>query len=719
MSIDRNQPCPCGSGRKYKKCCLPKQQVTAAPVEAGWLRMRRTEGELVERIMALFHRDYGRVAFDLGWDEYTLWTDEAPDAEEWPELEAAFVAWLLFNWEPGRHAARRRRRPDGRVTTATGDALPAVTPARHLMARRGGDLDSYERRWLEEACTQPYTFCQVVAVEPGLRLDLRDLLLKRDVTVQERQASKTLSAGNVIYTKIVSLDGESVMLGCAPIVLPGNRVGMILEARDLILRRRGKPIDLVRRHDVELRDLYLALRREQMDPAPPALTNTDGDPLQMTRLDYELRCTVQQALDALLPLTGEDDAGVFADTFERDEAGALVFASIPWLRPTRPGGSMQNTVLANLDLSEGRLSVQVNSQQRADAAREQIAVRLGDRARFKGAVIESMEQLQATARANARSPEAVKRQQEQEALERSPEARALMEKLARQHWAAWPDKSLPALRGDTPRQAARTPAGRERLEALLLEFAGRIEQTGVPGPDLDALRRDLGLDRELPASSAPALTIADLRHFLPKPGRSTGATLPRVARHLQSIVEVASSVASATPVPTPIPCRRRPGRKPCPGELLAHQDAARGDIHWTCPVCGDVGEIHNWQGTAHDFGDRPNLPPIARISLVTGFQRRPGDEAQLAEIVFAGPNVTRELRCAVLDNRITELEGEYGDARAGSPVQVDRLEIEHESGTTHITILNRAIMLLHGNDEVMRRLHRVCVAVEKGKGGRS
>jgi tetratricopeptide (TPR) repeat protein len=25
----RNDPCPCGSGNKYKKCCLPKQQVAA------------------------------------------------------------------------------------------------------------------------------------------------------------------------------------------------------------------------------------------------------------------------------------------------------------------------------------------------------------------------------------------------------------------------------------------------------------------------------------------------------------------------------------------------------------------------------------------------------------------------------------------------------------------------------------------------------------------
>ena len=24
MSVERNGPCPCGSGKKYKRCCLPK-----------------------------------------------------------------------------------------------------------------------------------------------------------------------------------------------------------------------------------------------------------------------------------------------------------------------------------------------------------------------------------------------------------------------------------------------------------------------------------------------------------------------------------------------------------------------------------------------------------------------------------------------------------------------------------------------------------------------
>jgi hypothetical protein len=29
--INRNDPCPCGSGKKYKKCCGPKEEQTRKP----------------------------------------------------------------------------------------------------------------------------------------------------------------------------------------------------------------------------------------------------------------------------------------------------------------------------------------------------------------------------------------------------------------------------------------------------------------------------------------------------------------------------------------------------------------------------------------------------------------------------------------------------------------------------------------------------------------
>lgn len=33
MKIGRNEPCPCGSGQKYKKCCLEKDRQSQAAQE--------------------------------------------------------------------------------------------------------------------------------------------------------------------------------------------------------------------------------------------------------------------------------------------------------------------------------------------------------------------------------------------------------------------------------------------------------------------------------------------------------------------------------------------------------------------------------------------------------------------------------------------------------------------------------------------------------------
>ena len=36
--IGRNDPCPCGSGRKYKKCCTGKKDVSAEDLATHYLR---------------------------------------------------------------------------------------------------------------------------------------------------------------------------------------------------------------------------------------------------------------------------------------------------------------------------------------------------------------------------------------------------------------------------------------------------------------------------------------------------------------------------------------------------------------------------------------------------------------------------------------------------------------------------------------------------------
>ena len=76
--------------------------------------------------------------------------------------------------------------------------------------------------------------------------------------------------------------------------------------------------------------------------------------------------------------------------------------------------------------------------------------------------------------------------------------------MSRKHWEGWLDTRVPALGNKTPRQAARTAGGRERLEALLAEF----DRDGVDGREgmaahLATIRKALALAKSSGAGENP------------------------------------------------------------------------------------------------------------------------------------------------------------------------------------------------------------------------
>lgn len=95
-----------------------------------------------------------------------------------------------------------------------------------------------------------------------------------------------------------------------------------------------------------------------------------------------------------------------------------------------------------------------------------------------------------------------------------------------------------------------------------------------------------------------------MRHFLDEDGMIPD-DLPdpafRLANYFGRIVNAVSSRQDNSNLYTGIKCRRRPSRKPCPGEILAIIDE-RNDfaINWHCTHCGDNGFISEWKGTIFD-----------------------------------------------------------------------------------------------------------------------
>ncbi|MGB5465090.1 MAG: SEC-C metal-binding domain-containing protein [Sedimenticolaceae bacterium] len=481
MKPGRNDPCPCGSGKKYKKCCLPKD--AASVTNLNWQKMRRTEGELVHALLKHADKYYGPSAAAEAWDEFSLWSDVPLDPDVEPEVESAFIPWFVFDWVPEN------------AEVSAVEHLPETPVALHYLEHERARIDSYRRRFVEEICSQPYSFFAVKDVDPGNGMTLKDMFLGREIYVHERQATTMLDKGSIIYSRIIEMDGDAIMVGCAPTVIPSAYLHDFIDMRENFEKRVGRiDRDVLREYDIELRTIYYDIREDMHNPVPPQIHNTDGDPLQLTKLHYALSCTPWGALDALATLALVEGAEELTDGAHFDQQGELKSVEFPWLKKgNRQNPGWDKTVLGHIVIDGQELTIEVNSQERADAIKRKITRRLGKRASFRHAVIQSPEKMLEEAARGGSDEDLPFAGSSSEELQALPEVQAKLREMADQHWKAWLDAPLPALQGATPREAAKTSSGRERLEALFLQF-GQFNESPQPfSPDVASLRRALGL----------------------------------------------------------------------------------------------------------------------------------------------------------------------------------------------------------------------------------
>lgn len=166
---------------------------------------------------------------------------------------------------------------------------------------------------------------------------------------------------------------------------------------------------------------------------------------------------------------------------------------LTWLKAgNRKHKDWDNTTLGTLRLDGSRLVIEVNSARRRERIAKEISKRFGSTATLvETTTADIVKELQER---RARRGDTAEPMTFSNEPERTPEIQALEAELMQRHWDAWIDTKVPALGNRTPRQAAKTAKGRERLEALLSDFARSAEQrSSVFQPDLSDLRRRLGL----------------------------------------------------------------------------------------------------------------------------------------------------------------------------------------------------------------------------------
>jgi hypothetical protein len=444
------------------------------------MRLRTAEGVLVPALFAYAAEEFGDEFFDEAWEEFFLWDAVPDDIDNSREFGTTFDPFFVFSFVPD---AAETDLPPG---------WPTEPVAMHFLHHEVESCPDFHREFIEQACRSHPSFLVVESTAPGRSIDLKDILTGRRFHVLEQSASRMLRAGDLTFTRVVTAGGASIMIGAAPWVIPPAWHLPVIELRDQLCPRRLMTLVGLSTYDIEIRQLYHQIIDAIVNPRLPTLQNTDGDPIEMTTITYDLSVAAAEAFDRLRPLAtlrGE----THVDGERWNAAGAIEAAVLTWIKAgNRQHKDWDNTTLGTLRLDGAHLVIEVNSARRRERIAKEISKRFGSTATLvETKTTDIVKELQDRRARRGETDEPTTLSPEPE---RTPEIQALEAALMQKHWDAWIDTKVPALGNRTPRQAAKTAKGRERLAALLSDFARSAEQRpSVFQPDLDDLRRRLGL----------------------------------------------------------------------------------------------------------------------------------------------------------------------------------------------------------------------------------
>ena len=477
--VGRNAECPCGSGKKYKRCCLAKD---TAPDLSPWKQQRDASDRLTDDMMRFARREFPDGSLDA-WIDFnqTFFPDPIDKFEDEHQI---FMPHFLFDWHPNPPRQRRGR-----------PIKPGIVAQRYF-EKRGDRLPELDRLILLESVTEPVSFYEVRQCDPGHGMQLRDLLIGGEFKVEEHTGSSHLKIGDILYGQICRLPEVNTLSRMAPLRISPAEKSEVVKLR-IVLRRKIAKLnrelaaqDLIYYRDM-IRSVYLDIRDSMH--RPPKLCNTDGDPLVFHTLTFYIR-SAQVAFDALAPLAWGQTKEELVDEAEIDADGTLRSASIEWRkRGNKMHAHWDNTILGRLRICGNCLEVEVNSANRAKRITEEIEERLGMMAVLRDARAQTPEEAIAESkkRRAGRDVDGSAKESELDS-ETQREFRAILQEEVE----AWIHARIPALGGHSPLEAVADPDGREIVEGLLLSWQRRLERPQPSGscqPDLNAVRRLLNL----------------------------------------------------------------------------------------------------------------------------------------------------------------------------------------------------------------------------------
>ena len=472
--IGRNAPCPCGSGKKYKKCCLNKdeagrsQKTSVTPQELE-LRDQLLSFAVKER----YQEDYQK-AYALFWRK-PLREPLALD-QKGEETFALFMDWFLHDFRLANGA----------------------TLIEEFRRERKGQLPPEKNTFLQAEAESYFSLYEVLTVTPEVGLRVKDLLTEEEIDTLEVRGSRAVVKWDVIFARVIRSDSVDKFSGVISVVPRREKEEILSSVRKAwekfkeetgkaewsdFAKANGHVIHHLMEDQPRIEPVFLTEEHHRIVSAKAVFEVKNFDSVYR-RLNKEFDFTIDQ----------EEEKKVQWVWLKRGESKDWDSAELPGQHSVvlksemvREKGELKWASLGNVTLTPQRLELWCVSKERLDRGKKRLQEILEDYIRHQRDSYEDLAKkaMEKTGRTSSREDRRIPQKV-------WPELPRMTEDFVTQ----WMDEKIPALEGKTPREAVRTPEGRERVLELLKDWENVEERKRKDGEhyiDIDVLRRKLNL----------------------------------------------------------------------------------------------------------------------------------------------------------------------------------------------------------------------------------
>lgn len=450
--VGRNEPCPCGSGKKYKKCCMQAQEIN-----------ENAKRNLKEKLIEFSAETVFKT--DLEEAKKIFLEGREPDEADM----VMFLDWFIHDYRLKDHGKRL-------IELFYIEKNPFLAPV--------------EKEILEGWQDTALRVYEVTGMERDRGIHIKDLFDGNEIFVNDIRSSRQMTRWDIGALRVIKTLGKFYLSGAACLLPATCRADMIRFGNESFLRfKMEKPNaiwqDFFKEHGYTFINFAFMKATEI-----PKIVTPEGDPILFAKAIYKVRDydkavnALYEILDLEIVESNKDEIHFKLVAEIKDHyihEGSIKFET----SLVSDAGDPQFRSMGDMTINNNQIILDCLSEKRLELGKD-ILKTLGDSIEF---ISESKQHPDLSGRKNE-DEKGITRQDEID----EPLSEMLRKKFLEDHYRRWVDMPIGSLGGMTPREASKTQEGREKLKEVLKVVENAEERRHKAGElsyDVNKLREML------------------------------------------------------------------------------------------------------------------------------------------------------------------------------------------------------------------------------------